>query len=119
MGSSKIGSEISTLLKICEAHPNSFQYPLINYFDDCCSPDEEKNKCRSIDSFVGIVIKYVVSAPNAPLICMLTHRGILITKGNNLHLHITNSLIRSIHFFLSIHFPKYLHNTYSIALNTY
>ena len=99
-------------IKLGEPHPNSFQYPLMNYFDDCCSQDEEKNKCRGIDSFVGIVIKYVVSAPNAPLICMLTHRGILITKGNNLHLHITNSFIRSIHFSLSIHLPKYLHNTY-------
>lgn len=38
-------------------------------------------KSRPIDSFVGIAIQYVASAPNGGLICMLTDRGILITKG--------------------------------------
>ena len=42
---------------------------------------DSRGKCRPIDSFVGIVITFVVSAPNNPLICMLTNRGILITKG--------------------------------------
>ena len=54
-----------------------------NNFDGEGVGEETKipSKCRNIDSFVGIVIKYVASAPNSPLICMLTHRGILITKG--------------------------------------
>lgn len=43
---------------------------------------EYSKKSRPIDSFVGIAIQYVVSAPNGGLICMLTDRGILITKGS-------------------------------------
>lgn len=54
-------------------------------------------KCRPIDSFVGIVIRYVVSAPNGGLICMLTDRGILITQGIS---NLSVSLDILIYFFL-------------------
>lgn len=41
----------------------------------------ETPKVKMLDHFIGIAISYVAVAPNANLVCMITHRGILMTKG--------------------------------------
>ena len=39
------------------------------------------SKIKLLDNFVGIAVKIVACAPNVHLICMVTDRGILMTKG--------------------------------------
>ena len=40
-------------------------------------------KIKPMDHFVGISIKKVACAPNVNLVCMISDRGILMTKGKN------------------------------------
>ena len=40
-------------------------------------------KIKPMDHFVGISIKKVACAPNVNLVCMISDRGILMTKGIN------------------------------------
>ena len=44
--------------------------------------ENKSYKIKPMDQFVGISIKKVGCAPNVNLVCMISDRGILMTKGN-------------------------------------
>ena len=44
--------------------------------------ENKSYKIKPMDQFVGISIKKVACAPNVNLVCMISDRGILMTKGN-------------------------------------
>lgn len=46
------------------------------------------SKIKLLDNFVGIAVKIVACAPNVHLICMVTDRGILMTKGAYIYFEI-------------------------------